>query len=300
MAHGSADDCQDSPVAQEFLSALTDTTLSASPHVIFRLPYLYTKAGAKCQVRPLIKADPYQSPSFGAHSALTDTSKDCMNIEHHQRIDLLYSFRADQKQKSPTPLYITMHYFGQNDSPLGSFIDSQCLAPDRSWTSQVFAHQDARVTVSMERLKTPMEHPQLGGKDTIFMWSWCKECQQVTPVTAMSPETYAMSLGKYLELSFSGDDFIPREGECTHSIYRHHIRYVRFEHHGWGGSVETAAASKRTPVRRRRRRRERGGVTRTTNKDGVVGTGTLGGATGWPFSSLSRVLSWALASLLGT
>jgi 1-phosphatidylinositol-3-phosphate 5-kinase len=34
------------------------------------------------------------------------------------------------------------------------------------------------------------------------MWSWCKICNALTPVTEMGEETWKYSFGKYLELSF--------------------------------------------------------------------------------------------------
>lgn len=41
----------------------------------------------------------------------------------------------------------------------------------------------------------------------------------------MSPETWSLSLAKYLELSFYGERFTMRDSGCQHSLHHDHVRY---------------------------------------------------------------------------
>ena len=54
---------------------------------------------------------------------------------------------------------------------------------------------------------------------TIYMHSYCKECERVvTPEVAMSDETWKMSFGKFLEITFYN-----RSGGCTHFLRDCHV-----------------------------------------------------------------------------
>ena len=39
-------------------------------------------------------------------------------------------------------------------------------------------------------------------KNEHFMWSYCPECDFSTPITALSDETYSLSLGKFFRTLF--------------------------------------------------------------------------------------------------
>ena len=59
----------------------------------------------------------------------------------------------------------------------------------------------------------------------ILMWSFCKKCKTTTPSIPMSLESWSISFGKYLELSFYASDVISRNSNCKHSLFRDHVRY---------------------------------------------------------------------------
>ncbi len=48
--------------------------------------------------------------------------------------------------------------------------------------------QNGRVLNGLMRLKTAIPNPNPDEPETMFMWSWCKVCQQVTPVLPVRPE----------------------------------------------------------------------------------------------------------------
>lgn len=55
------------------------------------------------------------------------------------------------------------------------------------------------------------------GKNQRVMWSSCKECNYTTPIIAMSDETYYLSIGKFFELSFYGENIV---GGCEHDFLK--------------------------------------------------------------------------------
>ena len=59
---------------------------------------------------------------------------------------------------------------------------------------------------------------------TIYMHSYCKECERVvTPEVAMSDETWKMSFGKFLEITFYNRSARGRTGGCTHFLRDCHV-----------------------------------------------------------------------------
>jgi hypothetical protein len=70
----------------------------------------------------------------------------------------------------------------------------------------------------------PLDHPT-----DIMMWSRCKQCsRRVTPYMAMSDQTYKLSFGKFLDLTFHQEAVTCRTGSCTHSIHGNHVRFFGF------------------------------------------------------------------------
>ena len=60
----------------------------------------------------------------------------------------------------------------------------------------------------------------------IVMASFCKSCNLiVTPLTTMSNETWKMSFGKFLEISFYNKTARCRSGGCKHILHGNHVQY---------------------------------------------------------------------------
>ena len=229
-------------LAEAFYAKLATVTLSTSPYVKFPIPYLYGQAGQKCPSRTYLPLAPYQSAMLDGSP--TSNRKDVFRAQNHQTITVLYSLSKDLKgivTPCIDPTVVSMDFFGRNDMTLGNYVEHNCLNPLKQCPNEnchdgleahtrAFTHNDGRLIISAERLKAPFEHPDAdkGGSDNadqVYMWSWCKICQQLTRVLPMTAQTASISLAKYLELSFYGGDFAPLSNECDHSVYRHHIRY---------------------------------------------------------------------------
>lgn len=230
------------PLAKAFYDKLVTVTLSTSPYVKYPIPYLYTHAGNRCPSRAYLTAAPYRSLTL--NNSLKSNRKDAFRAQNHQTITVLYSLSKDLKgvvTPCIDPTVVSMDFFGRNDMTLGNYVEHNCLNPLKQCPNEnchdgleahtrAFTHNDGRLIISAERLKAPFEHPDAdnGGSDNadqVYMWSWCKICQQLTRVLPMTEQTASISLAKYLELSFYGGDFAPLSNDCEHSVYRHHIRY---------------------------------------------------------------------------
>ncbi|KAJ3161653.1 1-phosphatidylinositol-3-phosphate 5-kinase [Geranomyces michiganensis] len=163
----------------------------------------------------------------------------------HQSIVVLYSnVCAATSIPCQPPEQHTIEYYRGTDMTLGQYLEELCsnaelLCPaklcDRKMLMHFrsYAHGQGRVNVVIEEFAAPVQ----GMEDVILMWSFCKSCNQVTPVVPMSEETWKYSFGKYLELSYYHTRLSCRAAMCPHDIFRDHIRYfslknlaVRFEY----------------------------------------------------------------------
>ena len=217
---------------QHFEGLLRKTALSTSPGLVIPMPYLYTGAGMTCPVHSLLPRSVYWFS--GMPETGTEQRLDCLSAENHQSLDVLFMCMDSKSYPCDPPRVIRMAFYGTNDVTLGNFIESYCLRPtykcpnaqcEDSMESHIrtFVHNNGRVTISMERLKKP--GPSELNDRRMCMWSWCKRCERSTAVVPMSDETWALSLGKFLESTFYGDGYRVQNSECTHSVHKDHIRY---------------------------------------------------------------------------
>ncbi|KAI8823387.1 uncharacterized protein EV422DRAFT_611449 [Fimicolochytrium jonesii] len=163
----------------------------------------------------------------------------------HQSITVLYSnVCAATSVPCQAPEQHLIEYYRGTDMTLGQYLEELCcnaeyLCPaklcDRKMLMHFrsYAHGQGRVNVVIEEFASPMQ----GMEDVILMWSFCKLCNQVTPVVPMSEEAWKYSFGKYLELAYYHAKLGCRADMCPHDIFRDHIRYfalknlaVRFEY----------------------------------------------------------------------
>jgi len=130
-----------------------------------------------------------------------------------------------------------MEFYGRNDITLGGFLEIYCFRPsyicpnpncDIPMVDHVryFAHGTGSVYIHMRNLESPIP----GFQHTILTWSWCKECKQVTPIVPLSPEAWALSFAKYLELRFYAGSYKRRASvePCGHSLHKDHFQYFAY------------------------------------------------------------------------
>ncbi|XP_005397021.1 PREDICTED: 1-phosphatidylinositol 3-phosphate 5-kinase isoform X7 [Chinchilla lanigera] len=191
------------------------------------------KAGSKIEAdeeRGLISSD-----------AVWSSKVDCLNPANHQRLCVLFSSSSTQSSNAPSacvsPWIVTMEFYGKNDLTLGIFLERYCFRPSYQCPSMFcdtpmvhhirrFVHGQGCVQIILKELDSPVP----GYQHTILTYSWCRICKQVTPVVALSNESWSMSFAKYLELRFYGHQYTRRANAepCGHSIHHDYHQYFSY------------------------------------------------------------------------
>jgi 1-phosphatidylinositol-3-phosphate 5-kinase len=157
---------------------------------------------------------------------------------HHQHLIVLYfnvCTATTVPCHGPEPLFF-QYYSQSSDITLGHYLEDLCWHAERKCSSSMcarpdilhyrsYVHGQARINVMIENF----ECPQPGMADIILMWSYCKRCNNPTPVVPMSQNTWNYSFGKFLELSLYQTDVQCRADICPHDIARDHVRYFGFK-----------------------------------------------------------------------
>lgn len=125
-----------------------------------------------------------------------------------------------------------MGFYGDNDLPLGSFLDTFCFSPDRCPNDcgkgmvhhlKRFCHSNLGITMMVENLKESAV-PHLS-EDEIAMWKFCVTCKIVTPFGPITNDTYNFSFAMFLMLLFH-EHKLTRRGRsaeiCKHPLGRGH------------------------------------------------------------------------------
>ncbi|XP_012516663.1 PREDICTED: 1-phosphatidylinositol 3-phosphate 5-kinase [Propithecus coquereli] len=173
--------------------------------------------------------------------AVWSTKVDCLNPVNHQRLCVLFSSSSAQSSNAPSacvsPWIVTMEFYGKNDLTLGIFLERYCFRPSYQCPSMFcdtpmvhhirrFVHGQGCVQIILKELDSPVP----GYQHTILTYSWCRICKQVTPVVALSNESWSMSFAKYLELRFYGHQYTRRANAepCGHSIHHDYHQYFSY------------------------------------------------------------------------
>ncbi|XP_028924164.1 1-phosphatidylinositol 3-phosphate 5-kinase isoform X2 [Ornithorhynchus anatinus] len=166
---------------------------------------------------------------------------DCLSPRSHQRLCVLFSSSSSQSSNAPSacvsPWIVTMEFYGKNDLTLGIFLERYCFRPSYQCPSMFcetpmvhhirrFVHGQGCVQIILKELESPVP----GYQHTILTYSWCRLCKQVTPVVALSSDSWSMSFAKYLELRFYGHQYTRRANAepCGHSIHHDYHQYFSY------------------------------------------------------------------------
>ncbi|XP_075386553.1 1-phosphatidylinositol 3-phosphate 5-kinase isoform X3 [Tenrec ecaudatus] len=173
--------------------------------------------------------------------ALWATKVDCLSPVNHQRLCVLFSSSSARSSNAPSacvsPWIVTMEFYGKNDLTLGVFLERYCFRPSYQCPSMFcdtpmvhhirrFVHGHGCVQIILKELDAPVP----GYQHTILTYSWCRICKQVTPVVALSNDSWSMSFAKYLELRFYGHQYTRRANAepCGHSIHHDYHQYFSY------------------------------------------------------------------------
>ncbi|KAL1807694.1 hypothetical protein ACET3Z_024684 [Daucus carota] len=136
---------------------------------------------------------------------------------------------------------LRIKFYGCFDKPLGRYLQedlfdqtSCCESCKEPADGHIvcYTHQKGNLTISVRRLPTVRLPGERDGK--IWMWHRCLRCTHVDGVppatrrVVMSDAAWGLSLGKFLELSFSNHATANRVASCGHSLQRDCLRYYGF------------------------------------------------------------------------
>ncbi|XP_072597682.1 1-phosphatidylinositol 3-phosphate 5-kinase isoform X6 [Vulpes vulpes] len=205
-------------------------------------PFAHSKeAPATASSRPGSKIEGDEEKGLIPSDAVWSTKVDCLNPVNHQRLCVLFSSSSAQSSNAPSacvsPWIVTMEFYGKNDLTLGIFLERYCFRPSYQCPSMFcdtpmvhhirrFVHGQGCVQIILKELDSPVP----GYQHTILTYSWCRICKQVTPVVALSNESWSMSFAKYLELRFYGHQYTRRANAepCGHSIHHDYHQYFSY------------------------------------------------------------------------
>ncbi|XP_056392849.1 1-phosphatidylinositol 3-phosphate 5-kinase isoform X2 [Hyla sarda] len=188
-----------------------------------------------------VKYDSEEDKGISQNEMSWNSKIDCLSVLNHQRLCVLFSSSSAQSSNAPSacvsPWIVTMEFYGKNDLTLGVFLERYCFRPSYQCPSvfcdtpmvhhiRRFVHGNGCVQIILKELDSPVP----GYQHTILTYSWCRICQQVTPVVPLSNESWSMSFAKYLELRFYGNQYTRRANAepCGHSIHHNYHQYFSY------------------------------------------------------------------------
>ncbi|XP_040213254.1 1-phosphatidylinositol 3-phosphate 5-kinase-like isoform X2 [Rana temporaria] len=204
-------------------------------------PFVQTTGTASGLSKTDSKNDSEDDKVFNQLELTWNSKIDCLSTLNHQRLCVLFSSSSAQSNNAPSacvsPWIVTMEFYGKNDLTLGVFLERYCFRPSYQCPSvfcdtpmvhhiRRFVHGNGCVQILLKELDSPVP----GYQHTILTYSWCKICQQVTPVVPLSNESWSMSFAKYLELRFYGNQYTRRANAepCGHSIHHNYHQYFSY------------------------------------------------------------------------
>ncbi|XP_005874265.1 PREDICTED: 1-phosphatidylinositol 3-phosphate 5-kinase isoform X4 [Myotis brandtii] len=205
-------------------------------------PFAYSKdASGTPSVKSGSRTEGDEEKGLIPSDAVWSSKVDCLSPVNHQRLCVLFSSSSAQSSNAPSacvsPWIVTMEFYGKNDLTLGIFLERYCFRPSYQCPSMFcdtpmvhhvrrFVHGQGCVQIILKELDSPVP----GYQHTILTYSWCRICKQVTPVVALSNESWSMSFAKYLELRFYGHQYTRRANAepCGHSIHHDYHQYFSY------------------------------------------------------------------------
>nr|CAB3470546.1 unnamed protein product [Digitaria exilis] len=170
------------------------------------------------------------------------SSKDEIVASDHQSILVSLSTRCVWKGTiCERSQLLRIKYYGNFDKPLGRFLRDylfdqgyQCRSCDKPPEAHVhcYTHRQGSLTISVRKLTEIVLSGERDGK--IWMWHRCLKCPwsngfpPATQRIVMSDAAWGLSLGKFLELSFSNHAAASRVASCGHSLHRDCLRFYGF------------------------------------------------------------------------
>ncbi|KAJ9476592.1 1-phosphatidylinositol 3-phosphate 5-kinase [Pseudozyma hubeiensis] len=184
-----------------------------------------------------ITADKHRA-SLTEWGGYLDIHADAVSPFNHKRIQIIVTRHCTLTPRPcEGPSLASIEFYGEHDETLGEHIErlaassasakgcaTKGCGKNNVLHYNTFVHNQIRIQVVLERFVCPLPNEE----NRLLSWSYCKVCENATPVALVTPETWSFSFAKYLELYFYRHDHCKTQ-LCEHDFYRDQVRYFAYQ-----------------------------------------------------------------------
>ncbi|GAK62070.1 uncharacterized protein PAN0_001d0267 [Moesziomyces antarcticus] len=165
-----------------------------------------------------------------------DVQPESVSPFNHKRIEIIVTRHCTLTPRPcEGPNLASIEFYGEHDETLGEHIERLAANSARGCATKgcgknnvlhynTFVHNRIRIQVVLERFVCPLPNEE----NRLLSWSYCKVCENATPVALVTAETWSFSFAKYLELYFYRHDHCKTQ-LCEHDFYRDQVRYFAYQ-----------------------------------------------------------------------
>ncbi|SPO21186.1 probable FAB1 - phosphatidylinositol 3-phosphate 5-kinase [Ustilago trichophora] len=165
-----------------------------------------------------------------------DIQPDSVSPFNHKRIQIIVTRHCTLTPRPcEGPNLASIEFYGEHDETLGEHIERLAANSAKGCATKgcgknnvlhynTFVHNRIRIQVVLERFVCPLPNEE----NRLLSWSYCKVCENATPVALVTAETWSFSFAKYLELYFYRHDHCKTQ-LCEHDFYRDQVRYFAYQ-----------------------------------------------------------------------
>lgn len=165
-----------------------------------------------------------------------DIEPESVSPFNHKRIQIIVTRHCTLLPRPcEGPNLASIEFYGEHDETLGEHIERLAANSAKGCATKgcgknnvlhynTFVHNRIRIQVVLERFVCPLPNEE----NRLLSWSYCKVCENATPVALVTAETWSFSFAKYLELYFYRHDHCKTQ-LCEHDFYRDQVRYFAYQ-----------------------------------------------------------------------
>lgn len=165
-----------------------------------------------------------------------DIQPESVSPFNHKRIQIIVTRHCTVTPRPcEGPNLASIEFYGDHDETLGGHIERLAANSAQSCATKgcgknnvlhynTFVHNRIRIQVVLERFVCPLPNEE----NRLLSWSYCKVCENATPVALVTAETWSFSFAKYLELYFYRHNHCKTQ-LCEHDFYRDQVRYFAYQ-----------------------------------------------------------------------
>ncbi|PWZ01426.1 hypothetical protein BCV70DRAFT_198857 [Testicularia cyperi] len=165
-----------------------------------------------------------------------DIKPEAVSPFNHTRLQIIVTRHCTLVAKPcDGPNLEAIEFYGDRDETLGGHLERLAANSAKNCPAKgcgknnvlhynTYVHNQIRIQVVLERFVCPLPNEE----NRLLSWSYCKVCENATPVAFVTAETWSFSFAKYLELYFYRHDHCKTK-LCEHDFYRDQVRYFAYQ-----------------------------------------------------------------------